>query len=87
VSVRAFDHLETGVLLSSMQTAEYRGPLLGASDSEASLSAMERRDLAESDLEGPRCVKGILMGIGLELLMAISIYGAWHLMRSLHLFR
>lgn len=70
-----------------MQTAEYSGPLLGASESESRLSDLEREGLAESGLESPRCVKGILMGIGLEILMAFSIYGAWHLVRSLHLFR
>ena len=87
MSVRAFEHLEIGVLLSSTQPAEYSGPLLGASDREAPLSNWEREGLAESRMEGPRCVKGILMGIGLEIMMGFSIYGAWHLVRSLHLFR
>lgn len=87
MSVRAFEQLEIGVLLSSTQPAEYSGPLLGASDNDAPLSAAQIEGLAESRLEGPRCVKGIIMGIGLEVLMAFTIYGAWHLLRSLHLFR
>lgn len=87
MSVNAFEHLEIGVLLSSTQPAEYSGPLLGASDSDAPLSAAEIQGLAESRLEGPRCVKGIIMGIGLEVLMAFTIYGVWHFLRSLHLFR
>ena len=87
VSAKAFEQLEIGVLLSSTQPAEYSGPLLGASDCDAPLSAAEIRGLDESRLEGPRCVKGIIMGIGLEVLMAFTIFGVWHLIRSLHLFR
>lgn len=87
MSVRAFEHLEVGVLLSSTQPAEYSGPLLGASGTEVPLSPAEMETLAESRLEGPRCVRGIIMGIGLEVLMAFTIFGVWHLVRSLHLFR
>lgn len=87
MSVRAFEHLETGMLLSSTQSAAYRGPLLGSANGEASLLTAERDGLTESPLEGPRCIKGILMGIGLEVLAAFSIYGVWHLVRTLHLFR
>ena len=87
MSVRAFEHLEIGVLLSSTQSAEYSGPLLGVSESEGPFSSAEMETLAESRLEGSRCVKGIIMGISLEVLMAFTIYGAWHLVHSLHLFR
>ncbi len=87
VSVRAFENLELGVLLSSTQPASYSGRLLGASEGEGPFAAADLEGLAESRVERPRCVRGIIVGIGMEALMALSIYGAWHLIRSLHLFR
>jgi hypothetical protein len=87
VSVRAFENLELGVLLSSTQPASYSGRLLGASEGENPVSAADLEGLAESRIEGPRCVRGIITGIGMEVLMAFCIYGAWHLIRGLHLFR
>lgn len=87
VSVRAFENLELGVLLSSTKSASYSGRLLGASEADGSASAADLEGLAESRVEGPRCVRGIIVGIGMEVLMAFCIYGTWHLIRSLHLFR
>ncbi len=86
MSVRTFHNFEVGVLLSSTQSAAYNGPLMGASATEFADSAAQER-LSESPLEGPRCMKGLITGLGLEVAMALTIYGIWHLCHSLHLFR
>ena len=57
---------------------------MGASGSETPLSPEEVERLSESRLEGPRCMKGLLTGIGLEAVMALCLYGVWHLW---HMFR
>lgn len=87
VSVRTFENFEIGVLLSSTQPAAYSGPLIGAAETDTPFSAAEMERLSESNVEGPRCMRGLITGIGLELVMALCLYGVWHLWHILHFTR
>lgn len=87
MSVRTFENFEIGLLLSSTQSASYSGPLMGAVETDNPFSAAEMERLSESGVEGPRCIKGLITGIGLEVVMAFCFYGVWHLWHILHFTR
>lgn len=59
---------------------------MGASETEIP-PTLAAEGLPEPRLEGSRCIKGLITGLGLEVAMGFGIYGIWHLWHSLHLFK
>ncbi|HUN83269.1 MAG TPA: hypothetical protein VMU48_02765 [Terracidiphilus sp.] len=87
MSTRIAQNFDFENCLSGTYPPAYRGPLMAAPESEAAAVARLDREL-ESRKEGLRCTRGLLIGILLEIGMAILLYGvchaAWYLW---HLYR
>ena len=77
MSARTVQNLDFDHYLARTYPPVYRGPLMAAPESEAAAVARLDREL-ESRKEGLRCTRGLLIGILLEIGMAIALYGVCH---------
>lgn len=82
MAFRTAENFDFDNYLSRTYPPVYRGPLMAAPESEAAAVAELDRDL-ELRKEGLRCTRGLLVGILLEIGMAIVLYevchAAWYL--------
>lgn len=79
MSTQFADQTQASAFKSYGFSEAYSGPLLMLSPRDSAAFARETDRLPDSRLEGPRCVKGLVTGIGLEAAMALALFGIWHL--------
>lgn len=82
MSIRTAENVDFDSYLSRTYSPVYRGPLMASAESEAAAVARLDREL-EYRKEGLRCTRGVLIGILLEVGMAIVLYGICHAARYL----